>query len=134
MEKGQISLEYLLVMLIFLGLLGLAAPLINQAQENAAFTLSFKQGQAFAWRLKTVSEELQIFSHGSLEELSFAPPTPWQLKLEGNKIELLVEGSREEKLIELETGVWFEESEENLEGFNTLQLENNQGEIIVSLK
>lgn len=133
-EKGQVSLEYLLVMLSFLALLGLALPLIEQAKENANFVLSFKQGQGFAWRLKTEAEKLQLFSHGSQEELSISSPTPWHLKLEDNQIRLSIQSGEKEMWIELECGAGFEEFDEGWEQGATLQLENIHGEIIVSLK
>jgi len=132
--SGQISLEYLLVMLVFLGLLGLTAPLINQARENAGIILSFKQAEAFAWQLKSEGEKLQLFSSGSKEELSFSPPTTWRLKIEDGLIEVSVERANgKEKTISLETGAKFGGLEEKVDAPASIQLENVQGEIIVSL-
>lgn len=133
-QEGQVSLEYLLVMLVFLALLGLAVPLIEQAKENAAFALSCRQGQAFAWRLKTETERLQLFSSGSRQTIEFSPPTPWQVKGENGEIKVLVEGSEgKSQAFSAKTAAGLKPFKGRFPRPSSLSLENLHGEIIVSL-
>ena len=82
-QEGQLSLEYLLVLLSFFALLALVSPLVDQAYQTGLYGLSVKQGLVFASGMKSAVEQLSLFSSGSQKELQVNPVTPWRLQGRG---------------------------------------------------
>ena len=125
--RGQLSLEYLLALLVFLALLGLVAPLITQTYQKGLTSLSLKQAETFADRLDSNLVQLGLLSSGSRLELKVSPPTPWRLEGEGHGYRLTLEATGQ--AIERETHIRLAEFDLGLEGKGGVRLENRDGKI-----
>ena len=89
--RGQVSLEYLLVLAAALSItLFLLAPL-KAAYHASIFALDTKNASSFLNQLESSAEQLCILGEGTTRTLRAEPMTKWHLENNGNGISLTLE-------------------------------------------
>jgi len=103
-EKGQISLEFLILMAAFLSAMLLFVPIANNAYNLGIFGIESAKAKNFAKELKQKIEEMEFLGNNSRIEITANPATKWIVSIENKKIEIKIENDflEEEKTIEEE--------------------------------
>jgi hypothetical protein len=100
-DRGQVSLDYLLVVSVFLVLALVMFPALINLQKAAVFVLEVKRGQAFAESLSVKIEEMRLFGDGSCLEMRAQASQKWGISQGGNSVFLKISGSTHEKRFEI---------------------------------
>jgi len=90
--KGQLSLEYLILLAAALSAFALLLPLLNQTYETGLFALDCANAKSFANCLHQSSEELSMQADGSIKTLEASPVGEWVFSSMGKHLLLEVQG------------------------------------------
>lgn len=131
--KGQLSLEYLLLVSALLSTLALMVPYAFSLYQQALFATDVRNAKAFLLELSFSLSDLQVFENNSKTVVHASPLNFWSLSISQGKAVLSVESKEVGKTKTLESEIPFQ----NLEfqaSFSTgfsLMLEKNQGSILI---
>jgi hypothetical protein len=91
--KGQLSIEYLLLLAAFLSFIACIIPLFGTIYNIAVFGIDCNAGKDFLNSVASASGELMLFGEGSERTVESKILTFWELKKEGNVLFLAVNNS-----------------------------------------
>jgi len=95
--NGQLSLEYLLLLLAVLSIFAVMLPLLNSVYDLSLFGLDCVNAKRFSFSLQEAIEEASFQADGSLVSIEANPLTNWLLSSSGNSLAILVQGPGESK-------------------------------------
>ncbi len=103
-EKGQISLEFLILIAAFLSAMLLFVPIANKAYNLGIFGIESAKAKNFTKELKQKIEEMNFLGNNSRIEIAANPATEWIVSIENKKIKIKIKNDflEEEKTIEEE--------------------------------
>lgn len=91
--RGQASIEYLIVVAIFLAVLALILPAGLNFYNVAVFYLDTKNAENFAEDLRVNVENLTIYGDGTTREIYARPNGVWNLNVRNGVVKMLVESA-----------------------------------------
>jgi uncharacterized protein (UPF0333 family) len=104
-EKGQLSLEFLIILAAFFSILLLVLPFLIQAYDLAELGLNRKTAEIFLSEVKGKTSQLNLLSDGSCFELKVTPIQPWEIEFDNNNLKVFFVNQTIDPLsVELMTG------------------------------
>lgn len=131
--RGQLSLEYIILLAAFFSCLLFLIPAINNTIQTAKFGLDVRNAEQFIDDLKLGIERMNVLGEGSSLRLSSNVINHWELKNEEMKLILIVESSElgREKKLEREVNADFSIFPLKAENEINLKLVKNSGKVSV---
>lgn len=116
MIKGQLTIEFLIILIVFFSALFSVLVLIQKFSEIMRLELSALNAKDFLNELSNASTELTVLENGSIIHLTRKIGLPWTLSKKGNEfvLKILTEKGMEKQVIkeinslELEKQLFFE--------------------------
>ena len=103
MKRGQLSLEFLLLVAAFFSFLLLMLPAIRDVLQLGSLGVDVKAAELFAHRAKDASQRLLAFGEGSTEEIGALASHEWGLSSQGGRLMVEIgEGAQSKKLLQVE--------------------------------
>ena len=132
-KNGQISLEFLMVMLAFLASLLLFLPLLNNLYNAALFRIDVENASAFLQSLEHQIDTFAIMGDGSSSQFSIAPLNRWVVSANGNTLVLTVKSNalQSEKQLSLRFPNNISLQTKEVESKTTIRLVKYNGMILV---
>ena len=90
--SGQLSLEYLLLLLALLAVFAALLPLVDQTYKAGLFGLDSVNAKRFTQRLQSHVEEMSFQADGSLALIEAQPLEQWRISSSGKRLSLTVLG------------------------------------------
>lgn len=84
MNRGQLSLELLMVFLIFITLFFMVVPNINKVKDVGNFAMNFRNAELILDKVYYSCEKINILGPNSDEEIVFYSPTNYSLLNNGS--------------------------------------------------
>lgn len=107
--KGQLSLEYIIILAAFFSFLALLFPQLERVFYAGIFSTDVKNAENFLHSFENSARLLSVLGEGSEQRISARIFTSWEIYLEGNKLIVLVKSKelgKEKKLsAELNAGI-----------------------------
>jgi len=132
-EKGQLSLEYMIVLAAFLALLGMLAPFLVQTQALAQLSLDKKTAQVFLAEIKGKTDQLKLMGDGSNFTIRVRPINSWIIIVDDDEIEVVFPQLKnlEEKSepLKVTLGTELEDNILDVNGLTVFSLKKEGGEI-----
>jgi len=94
---GQVSLEYLLLLLAVLAIFAALLPLLNSVYGLSLFALDSVNAKHFAFSLENAATEVSFQADGASRSVEARPLSSWRFSSSGNTVEILVHGPSGEK-------------------------------------
>ncbi|MFH1586421.1 MAG: hypothetical protein ABID38_01030 [Candidatus Diapherotrites archaeon] len=131
--RGQLSLEYIILLAAFFSCLLFLVPAINNTVQAAKFGLDVRNAEHFIDDLKLGIERMNVLGDGSSLQISSNVINQWELKNENMKLILIVESSElgRGKKLEREVNANFSLLPFRAENEIRLKLEKNSGKVSV---
>lgn len=103
-KKGQLSLEYMILLAAFFSALLIFMPLLINIQSLGIFAEDVKSAELFLSNIKNSADALLLFGNGSKKSLESPILTSWTISSSQNKLFLKVKSTEppKEKLLEIE--------------------------------
>ncbi len=133
MPKGQLSLEYLILLAAFLSFLLFLLPYLNTIYHLGIFSADVKNAENFLQSFANSASSLSILGEGLEQSISARILTGWEIYAEGNELFVVVRSSELDKTKQLSTALNTEISMPRLEkeGELDLKLIKNGSSILV---
>lgn len=97
--KGQLSLEFMLLLAAFLSFLFLLLPAIEEVLRMGSYGVDAKAAELFLNRARQSSERLLAFAEGSTEEIEAFALHEWRLSAGGGEFDVEIgDGEYRKKL------------------------------------
>lgn len=104
-HKGQISIEYLLVLAAFFSILGMLLPQITAMYASSVLAIETKNAEQFAETLTNTIQKINIYENNSQTILELNPKLEWIIEV-SNKIAITISSeSGQENTVEKEIGI-----------------------------
>ena len=133
MQKGQLSLEYLILLGAFLSFLLFLLPHINTVYRLGIFSSDVRNAENFLYRFSTSVNSLSILGEDSEQRIDAKIFTTWEIYAQGNELVVVVKstklGKTKKLSVELNTAISMQRLEK--EGELNLLLTKNSGRILV---
>ena len=132
-NRGQVSLEYLIVVGAFLAMLLVFMPLLVQTHHTGLFGIDAVKAEKFTQDFKSAVDELNILGNGSRTKLTANPVDEWSLQISGNKLILTVKSTELERIkkFEVELKNIANQLSKTISSKTTFLLEKSAGKITI---
>ena len=130
--RGQLSLEYLLLLCAFFSAFLLVLPAASEAFNASLFAMDVSNAKAFLHDFRECIEKLSVLGDGSIVSIEARPLNEWKLAVSGAKAELDVlgeDGNR--KLLSLAFSAHIAQFSETISSPKTLLLAKKHGQILI---
>lgn len=133
-EKGQLSLEFLLLMAGFLSILLLFMPLMNQAYNLGIFGIESVNAKNFAESFSQKTGELNFFADNSVMELEANPFAEWIVSVDKNTVSVKIENTElnVEKIFSEDLAVSIDSFSEKISKKTVFVLKKADGKISIT--
>ncbi len=106
--KGQLSIEFMLVLAAMLGFISVFAAAYNELEDSSLLALDVKSAKRFSASLEDASQNLLLFGEGSSRGLRCSAIFPWHISDSGVGLFLVVEGEGKNVSVRLPENIVFE--------------------------
>ncbi len=134
-EKGQISIEFLILIAAFLSSMLLLVPIANKTYNIGIFGIESAKAKNFAEQFKQKIDEMNFLGNSSRIEITANPSTKWNITInpDGIRIKIKNDYLEEEKTIEtkFENEMEFRKIEKTIEKNEIFAVGKNNGIIYI---
>ncbi len=132
-SRGQLSIEYLLLLAAFFSAILVFMPTIASLHANAVFASDMRNAQNFIDQLQNASEKMLVLGSGSQMEVDAQILTSWELGINGAKAILKVESKNiaKSKTLTAELAAPLNFAQKTFNSDFKLVLKNNNGKITI---
>ena len=131
-SKGQLSLEYLLLLLAVLSVFAVLLPLLNTVFELSLFGLDSVNGKRFSFQMQESLAKMSFQADGSITSIEANPFGKWRIHSKGEELFVAVKGPGErEKLFTILFPNSLQMQETIVEGKTSFLLKKLGGKILL---